>query len=135
MVNKDIYAEKHEGKGMQACLQSPTKHKAKPKQACLISVACRLAKCRSDCKEQEARSGSKSSLLEFASLSSHEVPTERSEGKARSPTETSLLAISSLSSHEVPKRSEGKSLCLSKSIEILEYSLYLLFNKLYWKIV
>ena len=29
----------------------------------------------------EARSGSKSSLLEFASLSSHEVPTERSEGK------------------------------------------------------
>ena len=32
----------------------------------------------------EARSGSKSSLLEFASLSSHEVPTERSEGEARS---------------------------------------------------
>ena len=31
----------------------------------------------------KARSGSKSSLLEFASLSSHEVPTERSEGKAR----------------------------------------------------
>ena len=39
---------KHEGKGMKACFQSPTKHKAKPKQACLISVACRLAKCRSD---------------------------------------------------------------------------------------
>ena len=33
---------------------------------------------------REARSGSKSSLLEFASLSSHEVPTERSEGEARS---------------------------------------------------
>ena len=50
----------------------------------------------------EARSGSKSSLLEFASLSSHEVPTERSEGEARSPTETSLLAISSLLVCEVP---------------------------------
>ena len=34
----------------------------------------------------KARSGSKSSLLEFASLSSHEVPTERSEGEARSQT-------------------------------------------------
>ena len=32
---------------------------------------------------RKARSGSKSSLLEFASLSSHEVPTERSEGEAR----------------------------------------------------
>ena len=31
MVNKDIYAEKHE---------------AKPKQACLISVVCRLPKCQ-----------------------------------------------------------------------------------------
>ena len=50
----------------------------------------------------EARSGSKSSLLEFASLSSHKVPTERSEGEARSPTETSLLAISSLLVCEVP---------------------------------
>ena len=37
---------KHEGKGMQACLQSPTKHEAQPMQACLISVACRLPKCQ-----------------------------------------------------------------------------------------
>ena len=44
---------KHEGKGIKACFQSPTKHEAQPKQACLISVACRLAKCRSDWKEQE----------------------------------------------------------------------------------
>ena len=64
MVNKDIYAEKHEVGANQACLQS---------------VACRSAKGRSEAKE--------------------------------------------------------KSLCLSKSIEMLEYSLYLLFNKLYWKIV
>ena len=55
--------------------------------------------------------------------------------KARSGSKSSLLAIGSLSVSEVPKRSEGKSLCLSKSIEMLECSLYLLFNKLYWKIV
>ena len=54
MVNKDIYAEKHE---------------AEPKQACLISVACRLAKCRSDWKEQE--------LLKARVFA--KVPAERSE--------------------------------------------------------
>ena len=46
---------------------------------------------------REARSGSKSSLLEFASLSSHEVPTEQSEGETRSPTDASLLDFGSLS--------------------------------------
>ena len=74
-------------------------------------------------------------MLEFASLSSHEVPTEwsegeaqsrkmiglpnhfnllvcevpieRSEGEARSPTDASLLAIGSLSLGEVPKRLKG----------------------------
>ena len=60
----------------------------------------------------EARSGSKSSLLEFASLSSHEVPTERSEGEARSSTNESLLSITNewLKARvfdEVPKRLQG----------------------------
>ena len=41
----------------------------------------------------EAQSGSKSSLLEFASLSSHEVPTERSEGECLVPL-TGLLVQS-----------------------------------------
>ena len=36
-------------------------------------------------------------MLEFASLSFHEVPTEQSEDEARSPTDASLLAIGSLS--------------------------------------
>ena len=55
----------------------------------------------------EARSGSKSSLLEFASLSSHEVPTERSEGEARSQTMMCLHNHCSLSVSEVPKRLQG----------------------------
>ena len=41
----------------------------------------------------EAQRVSKSSLLEFASLSSHEVPTERSEGECLVPL-TGLLVQS-----------------------------------------
>ena len=48
----------------------------------------------------EARSGSKSSLLEFASLSSHEVPTEQSEDEARSQTMMCLHNHCSLSVSE-----------------------------------
>ena len=55
----------------------------------------------------EARSGSKSSLLEFASLSSHEVPTERSEGEARSRKMIGLPNHFNLLVCEVPKRPNG----------------------------
>ena len=58
---------------------------------------------------KQARSGSKSSLLEFASLSSHEVRNERGEGEAQSLSYASLLAIINLSLGEVPtERSEEK---------------------------
>ena len=53
-------------------------------------------------------------MLEFASLSSHEVPTERSEGETRSPTDASLLAIINLLFNEVCK-SEAKT---NSNIEI-----------------
>ena len=70
-------------------------------------------------------------MLEFASLSSHEVPTERSEGEARrqgdeslllitneaqSQTETSLLDFGSLSFGKVPKRLKGARVAESPSV-------------------
>jgi len=50
----------------------------------------------------------------------------------RSKTETCLIeAINNRIRHYLA-RFRRKTLCFSKSIEMLEYSLYLLFNKLYW---
>ena len=53
----------------------------------------------------------------------------------RSKTETCLIECVNNRIRHYLARFRRKSLCLSKSIEMLEYSLYLLFNKLYWKIV
>ena len=54
-------------------------------------------------KYKEARSGSKSTLLKFASLSSHEVPTEQSEGEAQSQTMMCLLETLTTYARSLPK--------------------------------
>ena len=81
---------KHKGKGMKACFQSPTKHEAKPKQACLISVTCRLAKCRSDWKEQEARSQTMMCLHNHCSLSFAKVPKRLKGARSTKPNRYKL---------------------------------------------
>ena len=55
----------------------------------------------------EAQSQTETSLLEFASLSSHEVPTERSEGEARSRKMIGLPNHFNLLVCKVPKRLQG----------------------------